>query len=55
MSRRGVGISLRPYLTVVSYWPGVVAHRQPARPGANSPLVMEGADLIFEAEFSEVL
>lgn len=27
MSRRHAGISLRPYLTVVSHWPSVVAHR----------------------------
>jgi cardiolipin synthase len=44
MSRRGVGISLRPYLTVVSYWPGVVAHRQPARTGAKPPSFTEDAD-----------
>jgi hypothetical protein len=31
MSQRGVGISLGPYLTVVSYWPGVVTHRQRRR------------------------
>jgi cardiolipin synthase A/B len=44
MSRQGVGISLLPYLTVVSYWPGVVAHRQPARTGAKPPFVMEETD-----------
>jgi cardiolipin synthase len=44
MSRRGVGISLRPYLTVVSYWPGVVAHRQPESQGAKPPFVTEDAD-----------
>src|SRR5688500_11137486 len=44
MSRRGVGISLRPYLTVVSYWPGVVAHRQPESNRTRAPFVTEDAD-----------
>jgi cardiolipin synthase len=44
MSRGGVGISLLPYLTVVSYWPGVVAHRQPESNGAKPPCVTEQAD-----------
>jgi hypothetical protein len=44
MSRRSVGISLLPYLTVVSYWPGVVAHRQPVRTGVEFRFVMQDAD-----------
>jgi cardiolipin synthase len=44
MSRRSVGISLLPYLTVVSYWPGVVAHRQPERTGVEFRFVMQDAD-----------
>jgi hypothetical protein len=44
MSRQGVGISLLPYLTVVSYWPGVVAHRQPESSGTKAPFVTEDAD-----------
>jgi hypothetical protein len=49
----GVVISLRPDLTVVSYWPGVVAHRQTA--GAEPCYTKPVEDADFSDDFCRFL
>src|SRR5512145_903392 len=49
MSRPAIGISLRPYLTVVSHWPVVVDHRQAKRGSRARPALVEDVD--FSDEF----